>query len=452
MGTARLDILTCPACGHPLRRADCVLACHGCGADYPFLNDTPIVVAGARVESRVEPPNPDAIAGLLDTLGLPAERSGALADCYRLRFTFSNPVIQTESEQFLSRLRVGGAAIPDPYPPAEGRRADEPAATDPEAEVALDVLVWPTHVEPGELFALTVVLRNLGQEILSSRGEAPFLVSYTWSCDHPEQLRTELLVDLVPGRQMSFPVRVRAPDDIGPFRLSVTPVIEGLRWIEKAAAGQTIVVKPAARPPLAVDWPITRDLRDYDEDHRFAFEALSRWVDALPPGRPARILELGGNYHPMVQYLAAEIEAYNLDIDPFGLMTLSIKKAGTPAAVTNVVADGLHLPFPDGSLDAVVMFSTFHHFPDPAALLRAIRRKLAPGGFLALLCEPVGHVFAGAVPASFLEEINKGVYEQSFAPWEYRALVEGVGFRTVEAWIDHGSLKLQARIDTGETG
>jgi ubiquinone/menaquinone biosynthesis C-methylase UbiE len=45
-----------------------------------------------------------------------------------------------------------------------------------------------------------------------------------------------------------------------------------------------------------------------------------------------------------------------------------------------VVGDVAHLPFPDGSFDAVVSTMSMHHWADTAAGLAEIERVLRPGG------------------------------------------------------------------------
>ena len=63
-----------------------------------------------------------------------------------------------------------------------------------------------------------------------------------------------------------------------------------------------------------------------------------------------------------------------------------IERAETIAAehgVRNVswrVGDVLPLPFPDAAFSLVVSRFAFHHFPDPDAVLREMRRVCAPGG------------------------------------------------------------------------
>lgn len=157
-----------------------------------------------------------------------------------------------------------------------------------------------------------------------------------------------------------------------------------------------------------------------------------------------KVLELGGNFHPMAQYLYGE--RYNVDIDAFGLMTLNIREKNKgSAAVRNIVANGMQLPFEPKSLDAIIMFATFHHFPDPIALLVHLRSKLKDDGIICLMCEPIGHVFHDTGANEFIDELNRGVYEQSFMPWEYRDMLSEAGFSIVRTALDSGSLKLAAR-------
>jgi ubiquinone/menaquinone biosynthesis C-methylase UbiE len=48
------------------------------------------------------------------------------------------------------------------------------------------------------------------------------------------------------------------------------------------------------------------------------------------------------------------------------------------------VADAEHLPLPDDSVDLVVCVDSLHHYPDPAAALREMRRVTRPGGGLVI--------------------------------------------------------------------
>ena len=58
------------------------------------------------------------------------------------------------------------------------------------------------------------------------------------------------------------------------------------------------------------------------------------------------------------------------------------QRLGDRAAL--VQGDSEHLPFPDGSFDMVYCCDSFHHYPDPAAVLAEVGRVLVPGGVFLL--------------------------------------------------------------------
>jgi ubiquinone/menaquinone biosynthesis C-methylase UbiE len=51
------------------------------------------------------------------------------------------------------------------------------------------------------------------------------------------------------------------------------------------------------------------------------------------------------------------------------------------------VSDSEKLPFPSGAFDLVMCTYSFHHYPNPGAVLSEMRRVLAPGGRL-ILADP----------------------------------------------------------------
>jgi SAM-dependent methyltransferase len=153
-----------------------------------------------------------------------------------------------------------------------------------------------------------------------------------------------------------------------------------------------------------------------------------------------RVLEVGGNANPMAARLSG-VDLYNLDVDTIGLQMgeMALRREGLSAAF--VCADAEDLPFPPGFFDAVVMFATLHHFPDPARVLGHVATRVKPGGFVGVFCEPVGHVHPGTVDPLFLSELRKGVNEQSFTASEYDAIFRRARLRAQEAFIDSYSLK-----------
>ena len=82
-----------------------------------------------------------------------------------------------------------------------------------------------------------------------------------------------------------------------------------------------------------------------------------------------------------------------------------------------------HLPFEDGTLDAVVTTSAFHFFDQPAAL-REFHRVLAPGGLAAVATlSPRQPLALHRLSANRLNPAHNP------SPAEMGALFEGAGFR-----------------------
>ncbi len=91
---------------------------------------------------------------------------------------------------------------------------------------------------------------------------------------------------------------------------------------------------------------------------------LQKWVDPAS----GRILEIGSGASLSNHYFPGLISS-----DVFWLPWISL------------VLNGLHLPFGDEELDAVIMVNTFHHIPDPALFLREAGRCLRPGGRVCMI-------------------------------------------------------------------
>jgi SAM-dependent methyltransferase len=134
-------------------------------------------------------------------------------------------------------------------------------------------------------------------------------------------------------------------------------------------------------------------------------------------------------------------ELYNVDVDLLGLQVGRMVRRARGGNVSAVCADVANLPFPYGWFDAIVVVASLHHFPDPTAALRSMRERLAPTGFICLLCEPVGHIWPGAVDAAFLTELEAGINEQTFSVAEYMMIFRDAGLRVEQAVVDAHSLK-----------
>jgi hypothetical protein len=74
-------------------------------------------------------------------------------------------------------------------------------------------------------------------------------------------------------------------------------------------------------------------------------------------------------------------------------------------------------------------------------VLLPLRRLLRPGGFLAVLCEPVGRYTGGRVDEDFRRELERGINEQIFTAREYDSFFRCAGLEADWVEIDRGSLK-----------
>ncbi len=410
--------------------------------EFPVIYGTPVVVSDFHVKRNELPPKQASIQSIMAGLYLPETSREKIDECFRLQFEFKNSIFQSESEQFLERLRSSGLSIDSPYPQPKPSKKTYPISNR-NASAEISVLTWPRQVRTNEDFSVTVVIRNVGQTVITEKSWRPFRLSYRWEGLKCEALRTKLLLDLEPGRQISMPVVVRAPAIPGSHKVTILPVVERYGWLPNFGCSASVDVHPS-QTTLEVDWPINNTPRGYNEDHTMAKDLLDEWMSGVAHDRRLRILEIGGNFNPMIPHIKSDADFYNVDIDPFGLICHSIRDVAEERSTRNIVADGNALPFEDGYFDAIVMFSTFHHFPDPVGLLKSLKAKLTHQGFVALMCEPVGHVFVDTVETAFLNELKKGVYEQSFMLWEYRDLLRAAGFEVKAASVDYGSLKLKA--------
>ena len=83
-----------------------------------------------------------------------------------------------------------------------------------------------------------------------------------------------------------------------------------------------------------------------------------------------------------------EVHAWGIDLsaEMIAKARERLRRAGERAGsqVDLRVADAEHLPLADEAVDLVVCVDSLHHYPDPAAALREMRRVTRPGGGLVI--------------------------------------------------------------------
>ena len=133
---------------------------------------------------------------------------------------------------------------------------------------------------------------------------------------------------------------------------------------------------------------------DYDERQHSIYaagrqmspDALQTWMDAfarhLPETRPLAWLDLGSGTGRMTPSLASAFGGPAYGVEPADKMRAqAVAHAGHPA-VTYAAGSAEHIPLPDTSCDAALLFFVWHHVVDRDGAAQELRRVVKPGGKL----------------------------------------------------------------------
>lgn len=124
-----------------------------------------------------------------------------------------------------------------------------------------------------------------------------------------------------------------------------------------------------------------------------------------------RVLEVGAGNSAMLTALATRLGGKarftGLDYAPAGCRML-VERAKREGAVVEVVHQDLFAPSPalDGQFDVVFSIGVVEHFTDLGAVLRVMRRFLAPGGRMFTLIPNMR-----GVPGSLVRHYNRVIYD-----------------------------------------
>lgn len=413
---------------------------------YPIVQGVPVLVDGVQVRPAENPASSAVLSELVDALGIDRVKLEDLKEVFAHGFSFKEAWMQREADQFIYRVAASHEGV------RSSLKIGDPAKlvsdrSNVEVDLQLSTQFRIERVRPGDVVSINVRVRNSGGSVVTSTGENPVALSYLWydaNCEMIEGLRTPLLMDLREAGELTVPVFIQTPPEPGRYTLKICPIHEGVRWFSDDALVFMIDVDPSVPDWRLTSWTRTSNLFSYMDDHFEAIRVLEKWRDEFLDGRPVRIVELGGNANPMIERIEAQVRI-NIDVDPYGMIIGNMLRKDKPDDLVYVVADGMNLPLERGWADIVCMFATFHHFPDPTGLLKHLAQFVAPDGLIALMCEPIGHVHRDSLPAEFLNEIEKGVNEQSFEFWEYAQMFEAAGLDVLACQVDVGSLKVALR-------
>jgi SAM-dependent methyltransferase len=466
---------SCVQCGaNALTRQLQSFGCVSCGADYPIVHDVPILFPDVIVES-VDPASDHAelAVSICDYQGLPKDPKtlATVQNIFLKNYRFADRLLDAESQQYIDRIKATrvrdqpAAQAGEPHFEPDRSRAvldrlkirvkrllrpmlSQPLKEYPQLAIGYE---WVLDYLPRQMFAANgftgnARLKNTGDIPISSQGPTPVMIAYHWyagsgeRCASVVEHRTPFPIDLQPGREITLPVLMDTPNQPGKYELELCLVQEHVCWHETDAIRIPIEIVTTAAIDQTPAWPIQAvEHYSYADDHHDAVDLLKTKLATLTQAN-LKVLEIGGNACPMLFYDFPGT-LYNLDIDVHGLQVGYLAGQAMQRHVTFLCADAHAIPFPDAYFDCITIFSSLHHFPDLRVTLRALAQKINPQGFLAVMCEPVGHPYGEGFYPLFIEELLKGVNEQSFSLAEYAAIFQAAGLVVDEVIVHGGSLK-----------
>jgi SAM-dependent methyltransferase len=451
--TEMQSVLQCVHCrAGTLVKTSETLTCEHCGMTYPVVHGVSLLYPGVTIEP-VAGIDERVVTAICQHQNLPLTPSmlAQVAVIFRQGYRFPNQLVDREVR--VAEILKSVGKIAETTITQLRDRELLPLCLEPEHityRITHDYL--PSTMVAGLRFTANVGLLNQGAVPIDSQGISPIYLSYHWCSLEGEMViydgeRTALPIVLLPGRRITLPMLIQVPAVLGDYRLQICLVQEQVAWLEADAAEIVIqVVAPADRLTLTDCWHQDQILMNYYDDHQYAIGLVKQQlatIDAVAP----HLLEIGGNACPMLQcgFLG---HLYNLDIDVQGLQLAHLSNQHQNLDMTCICGDVDRIPFGDSSLDGVVMFATLHHFVDPAYTLRMLAQKIRPQGFIAVLCEPVGHYYcpqktdpAVCMDAEFLEALRLGVNEQTFSLDEYAAIFHRSGLVATKVEVNGTSLK-----------
>jgi ubiquinone/menaquinone biosynthesis C-methylase UbiE len=121
----------------------------------------------------------------------------------------------------------------------------------------------------------------------------------------------------------------------------------------------------------------------YVEGRQLPPETVATWMDSfarhLRPERPLAVIDLGSGTGRFTPALADTFGGPVHGVEPSARMRAIAEASSPHPAVTYVAGSAEAIPLPDASVDAVLLFLSFHHVVDKAGATREIARVLRPG-------------------------------------------------------------------------
>jgi ubiquinone/menaquinone biosynthesis C-methylase UbiE len=185
-----------------------------------------------------------------------------------------------------------------------------------------------------------------------------------------------------------------------------------------------------------------RTAPEYDELLARNRMGARRLVEALPPGPFPDVLDVGcGTGFLSEEMVRARGARRIVGVDPSEgmLERFRAKLADLPVEATLVRAGVHDMDVPDAAFDAVVSGMAFHWFPDKPGAVRAMARRVRPGGVLGIVAAGTGtdrelldvmQAITPPVPRSWIE-----IYDQIHRNGdELQGYLEDAGLEALDVW------------------
>jgi len=189
---------------------------------------------------------------------------------------------------------------------------------------------------------------------------------------------------------------------------------ERLERVDYDRVQHDVYAKARALPPASID------------------SYMSTFARHLPARRPLTVIDLGSGTGRFTPALAEAFGGPVYGVEPAAGMRRAAEADAAHARVIYLAGEASAIPLPDTTADVVLMFLSFHHFPDRAAAAAEIARVVKPGGRVILRS-----TFKERVPDNWFRAFfpRSREIEQAMFPSqaEARAIFEAAGFSTVRS-------------------
>lgn len=184
-----------------------------------------------------------------------------------------------------------------------------------------------------------------------------------------------------------------------------------------------------------VDYDTARQPDGYVRGRALSPAAIQRYIDTLagflPPRRPLTGIDLGSGTGRFTPALAEAFGGPIFGVEPSERMRAEAERHALHPQVRYLAGEAARMPLPDAGADFVLMFLSFHHFPDQRAAITEIGRVVKSGGRVFLRS-----TFRERIPQHWWRSYfprSQAIEEAMFpSVAEAQALFEAAGFSTVQ--------------------